>query len=150
MGSSRCLVSPSLSSAPPRSPRRPAAAAAARHNPRASGAAGGPQGPLAYRAPEQLLGERIDARTDLYGTAAVLCECPGGGPPYPATTPESLLARALVGGPPLVAGPLGDLLRSALSPDGRGRPDPAQAVHDPVREVDGPSSSLPDPRSDDY
>src|SRR2546426_11968659 len=84
-----------------------------------SRAAGGPHGTLAYMAPEQLLGERIDARTDLYATAAVLCECLTGGPPYPATTPESLLAPALVGGPPLVAGPLGDLLRSALSPDGR-------------------------------
>src|SRR5207247_1268797 len=92
-----------------------------------SRAAGGPHGTLAYMAPEQLLGERVDARTDLYATAAVLCECLTGGPPYPATTPESLLARALVGGPPLVAGPLGDLLRSALSPDGRDRPDSAAA-----------------------
>src|SRR3989454_972009 len=68
-----------------------------------SRAAGGTHGTLAYMAPEQLLGERVDARTDLYATAAVLCECLTGSPPYPATTPESLLARALVGGPPLVA-----------------------------------------------
>ena len=101
-------------------------------------------------APEQLLGERVDARTDLYATAAVLCECLTGGPPYPATTPESLLARALVGGPPLVAGPLGDLLRSALSPDGRDRPDSAAAFHDALAEVEWISPSLPDPLSDDY
>jgi len=80
----------------------------------------------------------------------VLCECLTGGPPYPATTPESLLARALVGGPPLVAGPLGDLLRSALSPDGRDRPDTAAAFHDALAEVEWSSTSLPDPRSDDY
>src|SRR5438132_798807 len=115
-----------------------------------SRAAGGPHGTLAYMAPEQLLGERIDARTDLYATAAVLCECLTGGPPYPATTPESLLARALVGGPPLVAGPLGDLLRSALSPDGRDRPDTAAAFHDALAEVEWSSTSLPDPPSDDY
>src|SRR5213595_2623204 len=115
-----------------------------------SRAAGGPHGTLAYMAPEQLLGERVDARTDLYATAAVLCECLTGGPPYPATTPESLLARALVGGPPLVAGPLGDLLRSALSPDGRDRPDTAAAFHDALAEVEWSSMSLPDPRSDDY
>src|SRR2546422_11751649 len=100
-------------------------------------------------APEQLLGEHIDARTDLYATAAVLCECLTGSPPYPATTPESLLARALVGGPPLVAGPLGDLLRSALSADGGDRPATAAAFHDALAEVEW-SSALPDPLPDEY
>src|SRR5437899_2004572 len=101
-----------------------------------SRAAGAPRGTLAYMAPEQLLGEHIDARTDVYATAAVLCECLTGSPPYPATTPESLLARALVGGPPLVAGPLGDLLRSALSADGGDRPATAAAFHDALAEVE--------------
>ncbi len=119
-------------------------------HPAESRAPGGPHGTLAYMAPEQLLGERIDPRTDFYAAAAVLCECLTGGPPYPATTPESLLARALVGGPPLVAGPLGDLLRSALSPDGRDRPDTAAAFHDALAEVEWSSPSLPDPLSDDY
>ena len=98
--------------------------------------AGAPHGTLAYMAPEQLLGESVDARTDLYATAAVLCECLTGSPPYPATTPESLLARALVGGPPLVAGPLGDLLRSALSADGGDRPATAAAFHDALAEIE--------------
>ena len=115
-----------------------------------SGAAGGPHGTLAYMAPEQLLGEPVGPRTDLYATAAVLCECLTGSPPYPATTPESLLARALVGGPPLVAGPLGDLLRSALSPDGGERPDTAAAFHDALAEVEWNGTSLPDPPPDEY
>ena len=101
-----------------------------------AGAAGAPRGTLAYMAPEQLLGERVDARADLYATAAVLCECLTGSPPYPATTPESLLARALVGGPPLVAGPLGDLLRAALSAEGGDRPATAAALHDALAEVE--------------
>jgi len=48
------------------------------------------------------------------------------------------------------AGPLGDLLRSALSPDGRDRPDTATAFHDALAEVEWSSTSLPDPRSDEY
>src|SRR5882762_8725605 len=90
-----------------------------------------PRGTLAYMAPEQLLGERVDARADLYATAAVLCECLTGSPPYPAITPESLLAAVLVGGPPL-----GDLLRSALSADGADRPATAAAFHDALAEVE--------------
>ncbi len=109
------------------------------HAPEA-GAAGVPRGTLAYMAPEQLLGEHVDARADLYATAAVLCECLTGSPPYPATTPESLLARALVGGPPLVAGPLGDLLRSALSAAGADRPATAAAFHDALAEVEWSST----------
>jgi O-6-methylguanine DNA methyltransferase len=105
-------------------PRTPAAGADA------------PRGTLAYMAPEQLLGERVDARADLYATAAVLCECLTGSPPYPAITPESLLAAVLVGGPPLVAEPLGDLLRSALSADGADRPATAAAFHDALADVE--------------
>ena len=119
-------------------------------HPAESRAAGAPRGTLPYMAPEQLLGEPVDPRTDLYATAAVLCECLTGSPPYPATTPESLLARALVAGPPLVAGPLGDLLRSALAPDGRDRPDTAAAFHDALAELEWSSPSLPDRPSDDY
>ena len=109
-----------------------------------SRAAGAPLGTLAYMAPEQLLGEPVDARTDLYAMAAVLCECLTGSPPYPATTPETLLARALTGGPPLVAGPLGHLLRWALAPDGNARPETAAAFHDALAatEWDASESAL--------
>jgi O-6-methylguanine DNA methyltransferase len=98
--------------------------------------AGAPPGTLAYMAPEQLLGEPIDARTDLYATAAVLCECLTGAPPYPATTPEALLARALVAGPPDLSGPLAELLRSALAADRHARPATGAAFHDALAAVE--------------
>ncbi|PYO39277.1 MAG: hypothetical protein DMD33_19990 [Gemmatimonadetes bacterium] len=93
-------------------------------------------GTLAYMAPEQLLGEPVDARTDVYAAAAVLCECLTGAPPYPETTPESLLARALVTGPPRLSGPLAELLRSALAADCDVRPATAAAFHDALAAIE--------------
>src|ERR687895_763358 len=40
-------------------------------------------GTLDYVAPEQIVGERATARTDVYAFGAVLCECLTGSVPYP-------------------------------------------------------------------
>lgn len=48
-----------------------------------------------YMAPEQLLDEGVDARSDLYSAGVVLYECLTGKPPYEARSPVSLIAKIL-------------------------------------------------------
>jgi eukaryotic-like serine/threonine-protein kinase len=46
-----------------------------------------------FASPEQLLGERVDQRSDLYSLAAVAYYALLGRPPFPGMTPEQVLAR---------------------------------------------------------
>jgi serine/threonine-protein kinase len=46
-----------------------------------------------FASPEQLLGERVDQRSDLYSLAAVAYYALLGTPPFPGLTPEQVLAR---------------------------------------------------------
>jgi eukaryotic-like serine/threonine-protein kinase len=53
-----------------------------------------------YMAPEQLLGEPVDGRADIYATGAVLYECVTGRRPYEASTPVALLGYYVREEPP--------------------------------------------------
>jgi eukaryotic-like serine/threonine-protein kinase len=53
-----------------------------------------------YMAPEQLFGEPVDGRADLYATGAVLFECVTGRPVFEAPSLVALLARHLEDAPP--------------------------------------------------
>jgi ABC-type branched-subunit amino acid transport system substrate-binding protein len=76
-------------------------------------------GTLDYLAPEQIRGEPVDARTDIYALACVLYECLAGTPPFRrATEAETLWAHMQDEPAPLRGHPrLDPVLRKALSKD---------------------------------
>src|SRR5437879_9550396 len=83
-----------------------------------------------YMAPEQLLGESLDCRVDVYALGVLVYECLTGRLPFDGATPAALLARALDGGPrppgaiargtPESPSPLGRRALAARAARGRG------------------------------
>jgi CheY-like chemotaxis protein len=67
--------------------------------------AGAIVGTPAYMSPEQLIGEHVDERSDLYSVGVVLYECLSGRPPLDGGSPITLIAKVLREDPP----PLGEL-----------------------------------------
>jgi serine/threonine-protein kinase len=77
-----------------------------------------------FASPEQLLGERVDQRSDLYSLAAVACFCLMGEPPFRAGSPEQVLALQTTSQLPAVSERRSDVspdlervLQRALSPE---------------------------------
>jgi serine/threonine protein kinase len=93
-----------------------------------------------FAAPEQLLGERVDQRADLYSLSAVAYFALLGRPPFSGKTPEQVLARQTVDDvPPLsaerrdVPREFEDVLRRALRSDPHERFHSADAFRAAVR-----------------
>ena len=89
-----------------------------------------------YMAPEQLMGDELDARADLYATGVVLYECLVGAVPITADTPITLIAKVLdqVPRPPREVKPdipqsLSDLVMWVLEKDRDKRPRSAAELH---------------------
>jgi HAMP domain-containing protein/predicted Ser/Thr protein kinase len=89
-----------------------------------------------YMAPEQLLGDELDARADLYATGVVLYECLVGTVPITAETPIALIARVLEDHPrppkdikPDIPQALSDLIVWVLAKDRENRPRSAAELH---------------------
>ena len=66
----------------------------------ASGSQAPVGGTLVYMAPEQLRGQAVDARADVYGFSATLYEMLHGQLPHPGRTRDDLLAQTADGPPP--------------------------------------------------
>jgi serine/threonine-protein kinase len=89
-----------------------------------------------YMAPEQLLGDELDARADLYAVGAVLYECLVGDVPLTADTPITLIAKVLDEEPkrpsslqPDIPVALSDLVMWVLAKDRENRPRSAAELH---------------------
>jgi len=115
--------------------------------------ASGPQpGTLLYMSPEQALGHKVTARSDLYSLAAVLVEAMTGA--YyldidPEAADDEALLEAIVEGEPVLSGRRhesipegidGPLLR-ALSKDPAQRPATAREFHSEIRALLGRGKS---------
>ena len=89
-----------------------------------------------YMSPEQLTGEELDARADLYATGVVLYECLHGRVPLTADTPIALIAKVLEEQPvalsalhPDVPKELSDLVMWTMAKDRDKRPRSAAELH---------------------
>jgi DNA-binding beta-propeller fold protein YncE len=82
---------------------------------------GGWVGTLGYVAPEQIRGERVDARTDVYALGCVLVHALTGRPPYMRDSEEATLWAHLHAPPPDesegVAPPFAEVVARALAKD---------------------------------
>jgi serine/threonine protein kinase/tetratricopeptide (TPR) repeat protein len=99
-------------------------------------------GSLPYMAPEQLLGEEEDVRTDVYALGVMLFEMTTGKRPFDKDRNAALMFEILKNSPPSVrslrpdAPPdLDRLIDACLSKDPAHRPSAAAAVTDALRRI---------------
>ena len=93
-----------------------------------------------YMAPEQLAGEPLGPRTDLWGLGATLFQALSGRAPFDGATPLAIARQQELGAPPLegVDRSLAELVRSCLAVDIADRPLHAGALAAALRRwLDG-------------
>lgn len=95
-----------------------------------------------YMAPEQVTGEAVDHRADLYAAGCVLYECLVGHPPLSGETPYQLVAKLLEETPPRpksvnpeVPDALDALIMELLAKKAAQRPQSALILHDRLAAI---------------
>ncbi len=98
------------------------------------------EGSPAYMSPEQVRGDPLDARSDIYSAAIVLYELITGAPPYAAENSYALMRAQveaplpdLLGVPPRVGG----LIRWAMAKDPTRRPQTAEQFATELKQAGG-------------
>jgi CheY-like chemotaxis protein len=99
-------------------------------------------GTPAYMAPEQLVGEEVDARADLYALGVVMYECLTGSAPFEAPSAVALIGKALTteAQPPIARNPdvppaLSALVMRLLSKSPNDRPANAGVLIEQLAEL---------------
>jgi serine/threonine protein kinase/tetratricopeptide (TPR) repeat protein len=101
-----------------------------------------------YMAPEQIAGDAVDARSDLFAVGAILFEMLAGRPAFSGRTVMAVVNATLTEQPPALAGPpavaaVDRVIRRALAKNPDGRPESAQAMLKELgaaRNLDGQES----------
>ncbi len=91
-----------------------------------------------YMSPEQIRGEPLDGRADVFAAGAVFFEMLTGRPPFDAVTPMEVLGAILNREPPtsdLVAGPAQAIISRALAKQREDRFDSARAMADALEAL---------------
>jgi len=112
------------------------------------------QGTRSYMSPEQIRGEALDSRADMYSLACTLFELVGGRPPFTGASANDLLVKHLKSSPPSVqalnreATPeFSDLLRKALAKKTSSRLKSSEDFYNQLR-VTPILQNKPDPPKD--
>ncbi len=100
------------------------------------------QGTLSYMAPEQIRGEAIDHRTDIYSFGCTIFELVGGRPPFTGKSSNDLLNRHLKSKPPSavaanskVTNNFSELIVHMLAKRPEDRPESMDAVLERLGEI---------------
>ena len=100
-------------------------------------------GTPAYMAPEQLLGEKVDGRSDLYAAGIVLYECLTGTLPFEGGNPIALIAKVLNTVPSTphernveVPAPLSSLVMRLMAKDANDRPQSAVELGELLAQIE--------------
>ncbi len=106
-------------------------------------------GTLPYMSPEQLRGEVLDARTDIWAAGAVLYEMSTGRKPFLQNTPAMLINAILNQSPdppsesvPMVPDVLSEIILKALARDPAQRYQSASELADDLDRLTAPTAAL--------